>query len=373
MDTKKAIFLVIGVFVILGLVYLFYGSRVASAQNAVNIFYQDCNSCSNGAVNIIQNLFYRYGSPLYPKNTSFNTNEGRMLVSNYSVTALPSIIINKMNSSENALDSLVYLNMFNVNGKNFVLNTPFLSGLTKGITYFDLIQNRTVTAFDIFNQSEIYANSSVNFINPSEILYLSNGTEYSSANKTVISFIYSNSSFSAVQSLILYSALNGFGNFTNLSTLTSPLVSFSQGESLGNTQFYALDGRDYRSAYFSLQSSYLGSLGSSDYVDSLEKQLFEFDQNAVYPFFNNIGNFMPFLDIGGNYIEVSSMLNPKIFQGKTINQINQLVRTNKTAGEDFNDSVRFMQTLLCSYTGYNSAVCSSTAVKSDLNKINSLI
>jgi hypothetical protein len=378
MNKLRLAFLVTGIALIFILVYfLFFYSNshlnpTNGGQNAINIVYSGCNSCSNSSIGIIYSLFNSANSFITGKNISFDTPEGTSLVSNYSITTLPSVIINETNKSEKILDSLVYLNIFNVEENNFVLNTPFLAGVAKGVTYFDLIQNRTVTAFDIFNQSRIYSNANQSVINPSEILYLINGTKYSFKNKTEISFVYSNSSFSAVQSMILYEALKGFGNFTSLNTITSPIVSFSNGENIGGTQFYAINGSEYNSNYFSVESADIKNLGSSSYVNTLEKQLFEFDQNSAYPFFNNLGNFMPFLDIGGRYVEISSMINPRLFEGKNITQINRLITSNKTVGTAFNDSVGFIQTLLCSYIGYTSAPCNSSTIKSDLNGVNSL-
>ncbi len=368
MDKRKIISISISIVLVAVIVYFFFFTNSLnklnqnSNENSFNLVYDKCTSCSNSALNVIYSLFKSQNSPLNAKNISFNSSEGISLISNYSVTALPSLMINETNKSEMILDSLVYLNMFNVEGDYFVLNTPFLAGLTKGMTYFDLIQNRTITSFDIFNQSSIYNNTNQSFINPSEVLELFNSTNYTNKNKIIIDFIYSNSSFSAVQSLILYKALSNFGNFSNLNTLISPEVSFSQGETLGNTEFYVLNGKDYSSNYFNLESSNIINLSTSTYVDTLEKQLFEFDQNSAYPFFSNLGNFMPFIDIGGKYIEISSMLNPKIFSGLTINQIDNLIITNKTAGEAFNDSVYFVQTLLCSYIGYNNTRCNSPII-----------
>ena len=339
MDKKREILLLAGAIVVIFLAYFlfFYNSGKANSvsgnQNSINIFYSSCSSCSNSALNIIYNLFSSDKSALHTENVSFNSSEGVSMVSNYSVTALPTIIINETNSSENVLDSLVYLNVFNLEGNKFVLNTPFLAGLSKGITYFDLIQERKITAFDIFNQSEIYNNTNENVINPSQILYLFNSSKYTLGNKTLISFIYSNSSFSAVQSMILYQALSAFGNFSNLNVMTSPLVSFSTGEKLGNTQFYQINGSRYESPYFAMESSSLQNLSYSKYINTLEKELFEFDQNSAYPFFSNLGNFMPFIDIGGRYIEVSSMINPRIFENDNINQIKQLIKTNQTVGK----------------------------------------
>ncbi len=378
MDKKREILLLAGAIVVILLVYFlfFYNNgkvnSVSSKQDSINIFYSSCSSCSNSALNIIYSLFNSDKSALHTENVSFNSSEGVSMVSNYSITALPTIIINETNASENILDSLVYLNVFNLEGNKFVLNTPFLAGLSKGITYFDLIQERKITAFDIFNQSEIYNNTNENVVNPSQILYLFNSSKYTLGNKTLISFIYSNSSFSAVQSMILYRALSAFGNFSNLDVMVSPLVSFSTGETLGNTQFYQINGSRYESPYFAVESSSLQNLSSSKYVNTLEKELFEFDQNSAYPFFSNLGNFMPFIDIGGRYIEVSSMINPRIFENDNINQIKQLIKTNQTVGKAFNDSVYFMQTLLCSYINYNESPCNSMQIKNDLKQINLL-
>ena len=378
MDKTKEIILITGIIVVAVLVYFlfFYNTgktTINSNRYSAEILYNGCSTCSNSAMNIIYDLFKSDKYDLKAQNLSFNSSEGIGMVSNYSITALPTVVINETNSSESILDSLVYLNMFNVEGNKFVLNTPFLSGLTKGMTYFDLIQNKEITAFDIFNQSAIYQNINESLLNPSEILYLFNGSKYTENNKTLISFVYSNSSFSAVQSMILYKAMSAFGNFSNLSTLTSPSVSFSTGETLGNTQFYTLNGNDYNSNYFSMESSNIENLSSSAYVKTLEKQLFEFDQNSAYQFFDNLGNFMPFIDIGGRYVEVSSMLNPRIFTGKSISQIDTLIKTNQTIGNAFNDSVYFIQTLLCSYIGYNESTCNSTPIKNDLKQINSLV
>ena len=378
MDKTKEIILITGLIVVAVLVYFlfFYNTgktTINSNRYSAEILYNGCSTCSNSAMNIIYDLFKSDKYDLKAQNLSFNSSEGIGMVSNYSITALPTVVINETNSSESILDSLVYLNMFNVEGNKFVLNTPFLSGLTKGMTYFDLIQNKEITAFDIFNQSAIYQNINESLLNPSEILYLFNGSKYTENNKPLISFVYSNSSFSAVQSMILYKAMSAFGNFSNLSTLTSPSVSFSTGETLGNTQFYTLNGNDYNSNYFSMESSNIENLSSSAYVKTLEKQLFEFDQNSAYQFFDNLGNFMPFIDIGGRYVEVSSMLNPRIFTGKSISQIDTLIKTNQTIGNAFNDSVYFIQTLLCSYIGYNESTCNSTPIKNDLKQINSLV
>ncbi len=378
MDKKREILLLAGVVVVILLVYFlfFYNNEKVNstnnAQNSINVFYNSCSSCSNNALNIIYSLFNLDKSKLKAENVSFNSSKGDSIISNYSITALPSIVINETNSSENILDSLVYLNVFNIEGNKFVLNTPFLAGLTKGMTYFDLIQGRKITAFDIFNESEVYNNTNENIANPSEILYLFNSSEYTLGNKTLISFIYSNSSFSAVQSMILYKALSAFGKFSNLNVITSPPVSFSTGETLGNTQFYEINGSRYQSQYFTIESSSLQNLSSSKYVGTLEKELFDFDQNSAYPFFSNLGNFMPFIDIGGRYVEVSSMLNPRIFENDNITQIEQLTKTNQTVSRAFNNSVYFIQTLLCSYINYNKTPCNSTQIKNDLKQINSL-
>lgn len=378
MDKQRKILLVVGAVAVVFLVYFLFfynggkANPASNTRNSINIFYDGCSSCSNSALNIIYNLFYSDKSTLKAENISFNSSKGNSIVSNYSITALPTIVMNQTNSSENILDSLVYLNIFNIEGNKFVLNTPFLAGLTKGIKYFDLIQGRKITSFDIFNQSEVYNNTNKNVINPSQILYLFNGSEYTVGNKTLISIIYSNSSFSAVQSMILYEAINAFGKFTDLNVITSPSVSFSTSETLGNTQFYQINGSRYQSPYFAVESSSLQNLSSSKYINTLEKELFEFDQNSVDPFFSNLGNFMPFIDIGGRYVEVSSMLNPRLFKNNNITQIERLIKTNQTVGKAFNDSVYFIQTLLCSYVNYNESPCNSTQIKNDLKQINSL-
>ncbi len=372
---KKVLTLILGAVVFSILVYFlfFYTASVAKpTANSVEITYNQCDGCSYNSVSIIKSLFSSDKINILVRNVSLSTKLGLSFVSNFSVTSLPTLILNETNISTNILDSLVYLNAFNVEDTYFVLNTPFLAGISKGVKYFDLIQNRTITSFDIFNQSYIYQNTNSSVINPSEILYLVNGTNYTEGNKIEISFVYSNSSFSAIQSLILYKALSSFGNFSNLSTITSPQISLSAGENLGGTQFYTLSGSNYNSSYFYLESSYLDNLSTSKNIDTLEKQLFEFDQNSAYPLFSNLGNFMPFVDIGGRYVEVSSMINPRIFTGMDINQINKAINTNKTDGAAFNDSVYFVETLLCSYIGYTNNVCSSKTIKNDLININSL-
>ena len=155
MNKLRLAFLVTGIALIFILVYfLFFYSNshlnpTNGGQNAINIVYSGCNSCSNSSIGIIYSLFNSANSFITGKNISFDTPEGTSLVSNYSITTLPSVIINETNKSEKILDSLVYLNIFNVEENNFVLNTPFLAGVAKGVTYFDLIQNRTVTAFEL--------------------------------------------------------------------------------------------------------------------------------------------------------------------------------------------------------------------------------
>ncbi len=374
---NKFYILIAGAAIFLILLYFLFfhvNSNINIKSNSIIITYNNyCNNCSNNIIKTINDIFKSEKAHLSTINVSFKSKEGISFISNFSVTSLPSIILNQTNTSTNILDSLVYLNIFNVLNGYYVLNTPFVSGITRGVKYFDLIQNRTITSFDIFNQSYVYRNTNTSVINPSEILYLINGTNYTKNKKVEISFVYGNSSFSAIQSLILYKALSGFGNFSNLSIANSPTIRFSNGETLGNTQFYVLNGSKYESKYFFLESSSLNNLSSSIYVKTLEKQLFEFDQNSGYGAFNNIGNFLPFIDIGGRYVEVSSMINPKIFQNKNIKQIKEIIANNKTAGTAFNDSVYFVQTLLCSYVGYNNTICNNKIIKNDLININSLI
>ena len=101
---NRPIILIAGLVIVAVLVYFlfFYNAgkvAVNSNQNSVNIVYNNCTNCSNSAMNTIYNLFKSDKYTLNPKNLSFDSSEGISLISNYSVTALPTVIINESNKS----------------------------------------------------------------------------------------------------------------------------------------------------------------------------------------------------------------------------------------------------------------------------------
>lgn len=244
-----------------------------------------------------------------------------------------------------------------------MLNTPFLSALTKNLTYYSIIQNRTITSYDIFNASAVYgippSSSFLKLLNPSEFLLLSNSSNLSIANKTEIQFIYDNSPFSAVQSVVLKRALDSFGNFTSVYAMRSRIVNISPIQSLGPDTLYSFNAMPFQSRYFALRAYNISSVSDP----SAQEDLFQYDQNAVSSLNSAFGSFTPFLDIGGRFIEVSSMMKPSLFNGMNITQIHELLTSNATINRMFNDSVAFIDAALCSFSGVNASVCNTNAVK----------
>ena len=253
-------------------------------------------------------------------------------------------------------------------------NTPFMAGLTRNVTYSNLLDNGSVsTAYDIYNASALYNVSSSairNYTNPSEFLLIYNSSSLVFNNKIGIIFVYSNSTFSAVQDLLLKSALDSFGNFSGLSLTNSSSVAVTPTETVGRIEYYNLLKMPYSSGFFSLQTYNLSNVVSSQ---EAEKVLFEYDQNAGQAAFSQLGNFMPFLDIGGRYIEVSSMLNPVLFSGLSVSQLQQKINSDPTMRDMFDQSVAFLDAVLCSYTNNSEPICRSSSVTSAATAIRNQI
>jgi hypothetical protein len=307
--------------------------------------------------------------------TYYGTAQGNGFIANNSVTALPSIVLPATESSAQLLDAMVYLNIFNLNGNEFVLNTPFASGLTRNVTYFSIIQNRTISAFDIYNVSKVYgiktssSSARLNLINPMEIIVQFNSTNLSIGNKTEILVVYSGSPFSAVGNLIIENALQSFGNFSVTVTSQSQRINVSSTQVIGPEPIYNLAQMGFFSPLFSLQAYNLSSVFSS----TAQKELFQYDQNVASTLNGIYGSFTPFLDIGGRFISVSSMLEPYIFNGMNMTQINTQIKFNSTIGGLFNSAVAFLDAMLCSYARSTQTVCSSAAVVSQEANIESRI
>jgi hypothetical protein len=380
MISKYLIFAVLVVVIaVLAYYLLFVLPAPATSQPDINssfvsVYYKTCVQCSQGITDTVYSILSNNGY-LYPQQSVFfNTTQGNSVISRYLVTFLPSAVIPATNSSSNLLSALVYLNIFNVNSNHFVLNTPFMAGLTRNVTYSNLLDNGSVsTAYDIYNASALYNVSSSairNYTNPSEFLLIYNSSSLVFNNKIGIIFVYSNSTFSAVQDLLLKSALDSFGNFSGLSLTNSSSVAVTPTETVGRIEYYNLLKMPYSSGFFSLQTYNLSNVVSSQ---EAEKVLFEYDQNAGQAAFSQLGNFMPFLDIGGRYIEVSSMLNPVLFSGLSVSQLQQKINSDPTMRDMFDQSVAFLDAVLCSYTNNSEPICRSSSVTSAATAIRNQI
>ncbi|MCL5009947.1 MAG: hypothetical protein M1433_03160 [Candidatus Parvarchaeota archaeon] len=329
----------------------------------VSIGASNCIQCSNGIANFMYSLLSSQGYSNSRVSLNFGSNTADKIISTNLIASLPSVIIPSTASSANLLDALVYLNIFNLGSNDFVLNTPFLSGLVRNITYYSIIQNRTITSYDVYNASAVYnvgpRSKLLNLINPSEFLLQTNYSNMTSSDKIDIEFIYDNSPFSAVQSVVLKTALDNFGNFTSQHIMQSRTVNISSNQSLGPDILYVLGNMPFDSKYFDLYAYNLSSVGN----ETAQKNLFEYDQNALSSINSVYGSFTPFLDIGGKFIGVSSMLKPSVFNGLNTTRIQSLIASNSTVGEAFNDSVAFLEAALCSFSEVTSSVCNTTAVK----------
>ena len=180
---------------------------------------------------------------------------------------------------------------------------------------------------------------------------------------------YSDSPFSAMQDLILKQALQNFGAFSALQTAVSSRVQLSPGEYLGPQPFYVFPSGSYTSGFFYLHAYNLTTLSDP----SVMKELFQYDQNQGSVLGTTYGVFSPFLDIGGKYISASSMLQPTIFDNLTIGEVYSKIKSNTTISTAFNDSVDFLDAVLCSYTGGVQSVCKSNPVLRQASYIESQV
>ncbi len=368
----------IGIVVVLWYL-IFYGfSGTISVQSNINssyvsIFASTCSSCSDSITSAIYNLLTSHGYTNSEYTEYLNTKVGLDMVSNDLVTSVPSVVLPADTNSANILPGLIYLNMFNVVGNYFVANTPFLAGLSRNVTYLSITQNRTITAWDIYNVSDVFNTTknraNANFIYPGTFLLQANSTNLSIGNKTEIILVYSASPFSAIQSLVLESALSDFGSFSNQSIGESSQVSVSPTETLGPQPFYAFDSMKYTSPYFAMEAYNLSFVSGQ----TAQRELFQYDQNSGSSLEQSLGSFTPFFDVGGKYIEVSSMLFPDVFNGLNISGVDQKIASNATISRVFNDSVSFIDAVLCSAINYVEPICSSANVESQLSFIRSTI
>ena len=332
-----------------------------------------CSQCSAGVSGFVYSMLQSQGYSSRKVALTLGSKAGQQLISNYLVTALPSVVFPATSSSASILSSLIYLNVFNTNQNHFVLNTPFLSVFLKNVTYYSIIQNRTITSFDVYNITKVY-NISVRkpwsaIINPMVFLLEANATNMTYGNKTQISFVYSDSPFSAMQDLILEQALQNFGAFSALQTAASSRVQLSPGEYLWPQPFYVFPSGSYTSGFFYLRAYNLTTLSDP----SVMKELFQYDQNQGSVLGTTYGVFSPFLDIGGKYISASSMLQPTIFDNLTMGEVYSKIKSNTTIGTAFNDSVDFLDAVLCSYTGGIQSVCKSNPVLRQASYIESQV
>lgn len=339
-------------------------SNINVNSSFVSISYPECTSCSGNVTSLIYSLLTKSGYSIPESNVDFNTSTGNNIISDYLVADLPSAVIPATNSSSNILSALVYLNIFNSYSNHFVLNTPFLAGLTRNVTYLNLLQNGTVsTAYDVYNASALFnvSDSAIrNYTNPSEFLFTYNSEPITIQKKTGVVFIYSNSIFSAAQDLVLYTALKNFGNFSTQVIDNSSSVPITTSETVGGIQYYGLDSMQYNSSGFSLEAFNLTNAVSNKVAENL---LFEYDQNSAQATFGQLGNFMPLLDIGGKYLEVSSLLNPLLFNNMSIGEIANKLDSNPVFRDMFEQSVYFVEAALCSSTIVSYTVCSTPQVE----------
>jgi hypothetical protein len=81
---------------------------------------------------------------------------------------------------------------------------------------------------------------------------------------------------------------------------------------------------------------------------------------------------MPLLDIGGKYVSVSSILRPFVFNGENLSEIASTIRSDNVAGTAFNDSVGFVDAVLCSLINSSEPVCGTSLVRAEMSDIGSV-
>lgn len=369
---KRWFILVVIIVLVLSVVVYYIGSAGVFSPNSgpslnssfVSVLSDTCARCSNTLPGLVYSLVSSQGYSADQMQLYYGSALGNSFIENNSITSLPSAVLPATKTSAQFLNSLVYINLFNLVGNSFVLNTPFASELARGTTYFSILQNRTITAFDIYNLSLVYNTTQstpaleLNLINPMEIITQFNATNLTIGNKTEILFVYSDSPYAAVQSLILRDTLASFGTFSANATSSSRTVAVSQSQYFGPAPLYDFADMGFSSNLFALKTYNLTQMNDA----TAQKELFQYDQNAASTLNQVYGSFMPFLDIGGKFISVSSMLVPSMFNGLNATQAYQKVSYNSTVGTLFNSAVSFLDAVLCSYAANNEPVCNSTSV-----------
>lgn len=334
-------------------------------QSEISIIYENCTACSNKIPASFSYILSEFGYSPHVYNESFGNAQGDSVISSDLVTTLPSIVVppsvfSSSNSLLSLISSLIYSNIFtfNQNSNRLVLNTPFAAGLFGPLNFYSILQNSTQTSvpinitkvYNIQNQSSFKSE----LINPVDPIIIQN---QSSMNYSKIFYVYGSSPFSSLESVIFRDALENFGNFSNNVTAYSGEVSVTSNESLGPQIGYLLPQNGYKSGYFSIYFYNISSI-SDPYVRDL---ILEFDQNAVSSG-SPYGNFVPFIDIGGKYVMVSSQLKPTIFNGMDLQQIEDKIASNQTIGSAFNDSIYLLDSMLCSVSKNSASVCSNPVV-----------
>ncbi len=355
--------------------YYSYSVPIIGSTPYTIVFYPDCSVCSNAAINAFDSFLSGYGYSPGQNNLSYASTYGNNAVKSNLIAALPSVILpsSAIYKIQDQIVTLEYLNVLSFNQNAFVLNTPFLASIYGPVTFYDLIQNRTITSVNIMNLTKMFnttINSSLsNLLNPVPFLSLENSTLLRSGNKTTILFVSSDSPFSAIQDVILESALGAFGNFSVPVTQYSIKLNGNSSLSLGPQIYYNLSSMSYSSRYFSLDAEDINSIGNSQLGVG---QMFQYDQNALSSVNSAYGNFMPLLDIGGKYVSVSSILRPFVFNGENLSEIASTIRSDNVAGTAFNDSVGFVDAVLCSLINSSEPVCGTSLVRAEMSDIGSV-
>ncbi|MGC8516283.1 MAG: hypothetical protein ACP5MT_00070 [Candidatus Acidifodinimicrobium sp.] len=334
-------------------------------QSEISVINKNCMECSNSIPYSFSYILSEFGYSPYMYNETFGTALGDSIISSNFITTLPSIVVpqtvlSSSSSLMNLVSSLVYSNILtlNQNNNNLVLNTPFAAGLFGPLTFYSILENSTQRSIPI-NFTKLYgvenqSNFESKLINPVDPIILQN---QSHINNSKIFYVYGNSPFSSLESVIFRDALKNFGNFSNNITAFSGEVSVTKNESLGPQIGYLLSENGYKSSYFSIYFYNISSV-ESPYARNL---ILEFDQNAISSG-SPYGNFIPLIDIGGRYIIVSSQLKPTFFNGMNLQQIENTLASNQSIGTAFNDSVYLIDSMLCSLSKNSADICSNSIV-----------
>ncbi|MDP8012743.1 MAG: hypothetical protein RAK22_01420 [Nanoarchaeota archaeon] len=329
----------------------------------------NCTSCTNSLPYSVRTFLEAYN---YAPNNStlyLGSKEGDNLTEKYVVTALPSLVfpVSALNGNSNLsiiVSALLYENIltFNQGQEEFVLNTPFSSAIFGPVRYYSPLQNRIITSKDILNYTLVYGTTNPlerDVINPTTAVEEINASQLDSNNKTDIYFIYGNSPFSGLESLILRDALKNFGSFSRNVTYYSSSIKASGSITLGPQLSYDLSASNYSSKHFQIKAYDISDLTNA----TAQELVAQYDQNLFY-MYNTSGfnNFEPLIDIGGRYVVVSSPLKPYIFNELNQSQIEKKLSENESLAFLFNRSVMFIDSLLCEYEN-SSQICSNPTVE----------